>query len=240
MAAFATLGGLISDKPSVPNLPTIDPIEEQRKAIAGNLANFESIKTLGSKTQEALSQQIRAGIETMFPGTTGLIDASIDSIMSGIRGELPKDVENFIARKAAEQAVSTGTTGSQFASFRELRNLGLTSLARSQQSIDAALRWVTSAFQTTPTVDISQMFITPQFATQVAISERDTRFNQQWLKSQVNAMTSDKSIIGQGLIQFDRDLMAIGTSLLGSFSGGGGGGASTPNVSTTNFGTNIQ
>jgi len=45
-------------------------------------------------------------------------------------GELPADVQQMLAQRAAELGIASGTSGSEFNKFRSLRDLGLTSLAR--------------------------------------------------------------------------------------------------------------
>lgn len=45
-------------------------------------------------------------------------------------GELPADVQQMLAQRAAEIGVASGTSGSEFNKFRSLRDLGLTSLGR--------------------------------------------------------------------------------------------------------------
>src|SRR5258705_785298 len=49
---------------------------------------------------------------------------------SAAKGELPPDVQNLLAQRAAEIGVGSGTWGSDFNRFRSLRDLGLTSLQR--------------------------------------------------------------------------------------------------------------
>lgn len=56
------------------------------------------------------------------------------NIAGALRGELPEDVQNLLAQQAAEYGVGSGTGGSQFAGYRGLRNLGLTSLDRMKEA----------------------------------------------------------------------------------------------------------
>lgn len=50
------------------------------------------------------------------------------NIGSALSGQVPQDVQNLIATKAAEYGIATGMPGSQIAAYSGLRNLGLTSL----------------------------------------------------------------------------------------------------------------
>lgn len=59
-----------------------------------------------------------------------------------LSGELPPDVQNLLAQRAAELGISSGTSGSEFNKFRSLRDLGLTSLDR----MDAATKMLAPEF----------------------------------------------------------------------------------------------
>jgi|SRR6185436_1175565 len=59
-----------------------------------------------------------------------LLKQTAASLSGALRGELPEDVQNLLMQQAAEYGVASGMPGSQFQSYRGLRNLGLTSLDR--------------------------------------------------------------------------------------------------------------
>lgn len=61
---------------------------------------------------------------------------TFSNLGGALRGELPQDVTDQIARSAAEFGVASGMPGSEFASYQGLRNLGLTSLSRMQHAED--------------------------------------------------------------------------------------------------------
>lgn len=67
------------------------------------------------------------GSVTTFPKYTSGVSAAL-------RGELPSDVTDLIKRQAAEFGVASGMPGSQFAGYRGLRQLGLTSLSEMQRA----------------------------------------------------------------------------------------------------------
>jgi hypothetical protein len=56
-----------------------------------------------------------------------------------LQGDIPQDVKDLIDQHAAELGVASGMPGSQFAQYRGLRDLGLTSLARSDAATNALL-----------------------------------------------------------------------------------------------------
>ncbi len=59
-----------------------------------------------------------------------LLKQTATSLSGALRGELPQDVQDLLRQQAAEYGVASGMPGSQFQSYRGLRNLGLTSLDR--------------------------------------------------------------------------------------------------------------
>lgn len=56
------------------------------------------------------------------------------NLSGALKGDLPPDVVRQIQQNAAEFGVSGGLSGSQFAGYQGLKNLGLTSLSRAQQA----------------------------------------------------------------------------------------------------------
>jgi hypothetical protein len=56
------------------------------------------------------------------------------NLRSMLAGELPEDVRNMLAQRAAEIGVASGTSGSEFNNYRSLRDLGLTSLDQSNRA----------------------------------------------------------------------------------------------------------
>jgi len=65
------------------------------------------------------------------------------NLSSALAGQLPQDVIDQIATHAAEFGVASGMPGSQFAQYRGLRDLGLTSLNRMDQATQTLLPYVT-------------------------------------------------------------------------------------------------
>lgn len=193
------LGGLLQKSPEVPKFKKVDVQEQQQKAIAGNIEAFPGIKTLGEDVNKFLAQQQIAGMETLAPGSTALRTKVTEELLSGLAGDLPKDVQDLIARRAAERGISTGTAGSQFAQFGELTTLGLTSLQRIQQSMDSATRWLAQVQSGMQLFDPTRFMVSPEFQTQVAISERDKALGIGYAKSQIDAAYAPSTIIGQAL-----------------------------------------
>lgn len=210
------IGGLLQDEPKVPRFRPINVQQEQMQAISGNLSALPSITALGKKTTAAAVQQQQANLEALFPGASNIKEAASAAIQSALAGELPQDVVDLIARRAAERGISTGTAGSQFAQFGELRTLGLTSLDRINQGLASAAQWLQIAQAATPQFDFGRFMITPEFQTQVAMAERDAEFQREWVKNQIDAAFSPGTVIGQGLQTEDAQLMQLASSIGGA------------------------
>lgn len=69
-----------------------------------------------------------AAIESPAPGT--VFPQYYTNVRANLAGELPPDVLDLLQTQAAQYGIASGLPGSQFAGYRGLRNLGLTSLQR--------------------------------------------------------------------------------------------------------------
>ena len=107
-------------KPTVPS-----PAASAAAATAGNLANLPSLIDLGQQVNPATAAQYYGNI----PNYTGLNAQSSANIGAMLQGQVPQDVVNQIAQRAAERGVITGQTSP--ASY--LQALGLNSLQMQQQ-----------------------------------------------------------------------------------------------------------
>lgn len=69
------------------------------------------------------------------------------NLTAALHGELPEDVKQMLAQRAAELGVGSGTSGSQFNNFRSLRDLGLTSLQRQDEATKMLLPQFLTPYQ---------------------------------------------------------------------------------------------
>lgn len=69
-----------------------------------------------------------AAVESPIPAT--VFPQYYTNVRSNLAGELPPDVLDLLQTQAAQYGIASGLPGSQFAGYRGLRNLGLTSLQR--------------------------------------------------------------------------------------------------------------
>lgn len=224
-------GSFLEEQPRVPRFRPINVQQEQLKAIAGNIRALRPLGRLGERVTGLATEQLASNMERLFPGSANIKELASEAIQSALAGELPKDVVDLIARRAAERGISTGTAGSQFAQFGELKTLGLTSLDRINQGLASAAQWLQIAQTATPQFDFGRFMITPEFQTQVAMAERDAEFQRDWVRNQIDAAFSSRSIWGRFLQQEGASLSSMG-SLGGLFGAGGAGGGASGAVSS--------
>jgi len=195
--------------PKVPGLTPIDVAAEQAKAIQGNITNYGLISQLSDLANKTSLEQGLARIDTLLGG--GTRQQIVDLIQTGLRGELPKDITDLIARRSAERGVSRGVPGSVFARNLELRDLGLTSLATTQQALDTATRWLQTSNALVPQFDFSSMFISPaQAIAQANINQQNT-FQRDWLKNQLDNMFSSSNKWAMRLEDLGNTLQSFGS-----------------------------
>lgn len=221
--AFALLGDLLKKKPDVPKLKPIDPNLEAAQAVQGNLDNFAKIRELGGIFNKANLENFNS----LLPqGARGLIE---NNILSALRGEIPQDVSDQVIRRGAEAATAGGFGGSIFGRNLTLRDLGLTSLQRSDMGLDMATQWLSLQ---PPQFNFGSMFVSPEMQLQQANLDRDAIFQRDWMKNQLDAAYNPWTIVGENTIKYDNQMSAwadmavasyLGTSVP-SYGGGGGGG----------------
>jgi hypothetical protein len=220
----------LSDKPKVPVFNPLDIGKETTDAAKENLAALPSVAEFAQKFNELSGDQLRDALEGMLPGYSDLSSAITQQIKSYMRGEVPKDVENLLQRRAAERGISIGGQGSEFNENQFLRNLGLTSLQLTQQGLDAASRWIGQNASMTPVYNMNQAFLPIQ--NRIALREQEKQFSWQrnWLKNQIAAVPW--GVEGWAINLADR-VESIGYQVVSSYAGmatgggmgGGGGGA---------------
>lgn len=214
--------GAYGDKPKVPKFIPIDTTEAQGQAIAGNIKNLPEAQSLASKVNQFNQDEYNKMIDFALPGGREQITSNIASLL---RGELPDDVKSQVERNSAERAIAGGFFGSDFASNLTARDLGLTSLALTQQGLNSAERWLASA--KAPTFNVSSMFISPMQKIGVDVQQREFKFQRDWLKNQIKAMPDPFSAaLASDLGSSLNDVFSAAGSYYGAAGGGGGGGGS--------------
>src|SRR5512135_105593 len=139
------LGGSLASIFGQKSRPTYTPVSleaETAKAIGMNISNLPSATKLATDTSLANQDIVNQMLRKAIPEYDRLQKESLAVIEPMLRGEIPKDVQQQMQRSAAAAGIAGGTSGSQFAQYGALRNLGLTSLQLSTQGLDATEKWL--------------------------------------------------------------------------------------------------
>lgn len=214
------IGGLLQEKPKVPEFTPVDTKQEQANAINANLQNLSSAQELASKTNAFNYDQMTGMLKKFIPNYDQLLSQTGSNIESMLKGEIPKDVQDQIMRNVAQRGIAGGFSGSGFGRNLEAKDLGLTSLQLTQQGFDAANRWLSTARSTMPNLfDASSMFITPAQQLAVATDNRNGAFQRQFTQNQLNAQYAPGTIVGQAIIKTDDQITQMASSIAGSAAG---------------------
>lgn len=168
----------------------------------------------------ARMKQLIPDLDTINAGVSG-------NIASMVSGQIPSDVAAQVARSGAAKAFAGGFGGSQRAGGLVARDLGLTSLQLTQQGLDSASRWLSTARSTmnAPQMDVTSMFITPQQQLQNQWRNETARMNLAWTKAQIDAQHDWRTQLGNSIQQTDAMITQTALSMVGGMAGGMLGGA---------------
>lgn len=144
-AAISVVGGAVNANQAKKHAGTVAPYanpnltDVQGEAIDANLANQGGIESLIARGNAFNASQSLALTETTMPGYTNLAKSltSRAQTLADNPYDVPKEVEDNLARIAAERGISAGTRG-QFNDFSLLRDLGVESLKYGQANINQA------------------------------------------------------------------------------------------------------
>lgn len=240
--AGAFLGGGQKAPAQAPFVP-VDLQAEQNKAIQGNLANQSSINSLVSSTNSFDQDQALALSEKAAPGITALRKKLTDTsagLLDNPYG-VPKDVQDNLARIAAERGISAGTRG-QFSDFSLLRDLGVNSLQYGNSRINQAGNLASLVSSIAPKVNPMSplsFYVTPGQSAQVAASNNQGQ--QQTQQAGNNATTAADNYQRATWTNLISQAGALGAGALAKQLGGGNGatpgstGGMTANSDDTGF-----
>lgn len=218
--AMQTVGALMQDQPKVPQFRPINVDKEQAKAAAGNLKNLSDIQGLAGKVNVFNQDELNKMIESAAPGYKEMLAKVRDTSNTFLSGEIPKDVQEQIARSAAYRSLTGGYAGSGMQRNLVARDLGLTSLDLIQKGVDAGTRWAALARSGTANqFDPSSMFITPQQRIQTTMFNRTGQFQRDWMKNQLDAMYSTGTVVGQELQRVGAEWNQASTAALAQGAG---------------------
>lgn len=218
------MSDIFGAKPEVaPYIPT-EFGEEQLKSITENISAFPEISKLG----DLYYTYMMGGMEKAIPGFSDILatGGKLTQAMQAeaaplIRGELPPDVAEQVARSSAFKSLMAGTAGGPMGTALTARDLGLTSLdlmkqgaAMAGEAGNAAQRWAGLAGGMI--MSPSGMMVTPQQQAALTMQNRLYQQATQQLKYNIAAQPSP----------FWNYLHKIGSLALSSYLGHGMGGGS--------------
>lgn len=196
-AAVTVVGGAVAanNKPKAAAAAQYDPVDlqqEQKDALAGNLASQSSIEQLLAKSNAFQQAQASSLAEKAMPGY-GELSKSLTSTATRLAEhpyDVPKEVQDNLERIAAEKGISAGTRG-QFNDFSLLRDFGVNQLQYGQSNLSQASQITnllsTIAPKVNPMSPLS-FYVTPQ---QNAANTTDNNQTKQGIaQSQLNAQTA--------------------------------------------------
>lgn len=152
----------------------VDLAKEQRNAIASNLAEEGDIETLLARSNAFNQSQASSLMEQAVPGWSKLSQKFLQTADQLVTNpyDVPKDVENNLARIAAERGISSGARG-QFSQFSLLRDLGVNALQYGQSRLSQGqniLQMIGSLSPKVSPLSPLSFYVTPQQSASIAAS----------------------------------------------------------------------
>lgn len=170
--AISVIGGAVASKKAKKKAGETVPFEEvdlqqeQRDALAGNLASQGSIEDLLARSNQFQQGQALSLAEQAMPGYGALSRTLTDraTMLAENPYDVPKEVEDNLARIAAERGISAGTRG-QFNDFSLLRDFGVNQLQYGRENISQASQITNLLSSIAPKVNPMSplaFYVTPQ------------------------------------------------------------------------------
>lgn len=190
---------------------------EQRRAIEGNEAVLPQLESTARRVNTFNQGEIQRMLELAMPGYSKLRDQGTKVVSDLTAGRIPQDVRDAIGRNTAGRSLYGGFGGTSMSRNLTARDLGLTSLDLMTKGLDSATRWISMSRSLAPTMDITQMFVRPEFQAQFAGMERDKRLGYRNVKRQFEYATDP-------MREVENDVAGIADTIgsaLMSYMGGG-------------------
>ncbi len=169
-------------KVEVPAWTAIDPTQNQKDTVTGNLQTLPGAEQLATNVNTFNLKEL----ERMF----GLSQETLKKIGANIgamaRGEIDQDVQDQITNSGAVKALGQGLSGTGMHRNLVARDLGMTSLDLKTKGMDSATRWM--AASNANSFNVSSMFLSPEQRYGQADNERNLKFKHEYLKAQIEAM----------------------------------------------------
>lgn len=181
--------------PPVIDYKEVDPEEEQKKSLLGNIANEDTIEQLLSRANGYTQDQANSLMEKAMPGYSALSQKLLGTASANLDDPyaLPEDVSKNLTRLAAERGVSLGTSG-QTNDFGLLRDFGVNSMAYGESRINQAQSLISAVAAMAPKVNpISPLSFYVSPGQQIATTTDNNTKTQAILQGGANAATAAKN-----------------------------------------------
>ena len=211
------------EKPQPYNPPTF--AESQAASVAGNRAVLPEAEALASDVNRYNQAELMKALRGSIPNFDEIVGGVTKNITSGLKGEIPKDVQDQLQNFAAARGLgSTGVDlfGSGFGRNLVARDIAKTSYEISQQAIKSSESWLATASQylTAPRMDVSRAFVTPVQQFQADTEREANMFNYRRYLEKLRVQPEPWEKAVEGLLDW---IATTGTSIAGAYAGNIGG-----------------
>lgn len=179
------LGSILGKQkaPQQASYTPVDPAAVQKQTIAGNLQNMAGAQDLASQTNSFNQNEANRLLESAMPGFGATQKRLMTQINEDLNSQntLPADVQQQIARYAAEKGVTRGTSGN-FNGFNLVKDFGFNLMDWKNASRTRALNTLSTVFGMTPRVNPMSpmaMMVDPNAAMSVQTQNNQMAYNVQ-------------------------------------------------------------
>lgn len=239
MAVKSILGQLLFErKPDLPELKSIDLGKEQQLSITNNQAALPAAEKLASETNRFNQEEILKQFRNSIPNFDFKLEQVAKNYDAGLKGEISKDVQDQVQNFAAARTL--GSTGNDLFGSGAGRNLVARDIAKTsyditQQNMDSFSKWIGTAGQAlnAPLFNVAGTFVSPAQQAAFDVSERNTMWNYNWFKNQLDAQPEPWEKAVEGLLDWVANTglsvasMGVGNLMSGQNFMGGNPAAST-------------
>lgn len=184
-AAGSVLGSVLGRQkaPQQASYTPVDPNAVAKQTISGNLQNFGAASQLASQANQYNQSQATQLLEQAMPGfkaTQGKLMNQINEDLAN-QNNMPKDMQDQIARFAAEKGVTRGTSGN-FNGFNLVKDFGFNLTDWRNASRARALNTLSTVYGMTPRVSPMSpmsMMVDPNTAIGVQSQNNQMAYNTQ-------------------------------------------------------------
>jgi hypothetical protein len=200
-AVITTVGGAIasnqSKKKAGAEAPytSVDLQQEQRDALEGNIASQGSIEQLLARANQFQQGQALSLTNQAMPGYEALtktLSARAQTLAENPYA-VPKEVEDNLARIAAERGISAGTRG-EFNDFSLLRDFGVNSLQYGRENLGQAQSITSLLASIAPRVNPMSplsFYVTPEQNAGITTQNNQTQQGVRQSSNNANAAASN-------------------------------------------------